>query len=44
MSTTIITGRENLIKYAFWLGLGGPTDKENQVRCVKSTVFGTLLL
>ncbi len=31
MSTTKLAGRENLTKYAFWLGRGGPTVKENQV-------------
>jgi hypothetical protein len=27
-----INWRENLTKYAFWLGPVGPTDKENQVK------------
>jgi hypothetical protein len=31
MSSTNLTGRENLTKYASWLGPIGPTDKENQV-------------
>jgi hypothetical protein len=31
MSTTKLTGMENLTKYAFWLGPVGLTDKENQV-------------
>jgi hypothetical protein len=44
MSTAKLTGRENLTKYAFWLSPVGPTDKENQVRCIKSTVLGTLPL
>jgi hypothetical protein len=42
MSTTKLTGMENLTKYAFWLGPVGPTDKENQVKMYKSTVLGTL--
>ncbi len=44
MSTQKLTGRENLTKFAFWLGPVGPTDKENQERCIKSTVLGTLPL
>jgi hypothetical protein len=28
MSTTKLTGRENLKKYAFWLGPVGSTDEE----------------
>jgi hypothetical protein len=32
MSTIKLTRRENLIQYTFWLGPGGPTDKENQVK------------
>jgi hypothetical protein len=32
MSTIKLTGKENLTKYAFWLGPGRPTDKENQVK------------
>jgi hypothetical protein len=28
MSRIKSTGRENLTKNAFWLGPGGPTDKE----------------
>jgi hypothetical protein len=37
MSTTKLTGRENLTKYwyAFWLGPAGPTDEENQVKMYK---------
>jgi hypothetical protein len=31
MSTAKLTERENLTKYPFWLGPGGPTEKENQV-------------
>ncbi len=44
MSAKKLTGRENLTKYAFWLGpvAVGPTDKENQVKMYKSTVLGTL--
>jgi hypothetical protein len=36
----------NNIRYACWLGPGGPTDKENQVKMYfkKSTVLGTLPL
>jgi hypothetical protein len=46
MSTTILTGRENLTKDAFWLGSGGHIDKENQVKIYKKygTVLGTLPL
>jgi hypothetical protein len=32
MKTKEFTERENLTNYAFWLGPGGPTDKENQVK------------
>jgi hypothetical protein len=28
MSTTELIGREKSTKYAFWLGPGGPTEKE----------------
>jgi hypothetical protein len=44
MSTTKLTERENLTKYAFWLGPVGPTDKENPVKMYKSIVLGTLPL
>ncbi len=44
MSTTKLTGRENLTKYAFWLGHVGPTDKENKGKMYKSTMLGTLPL
>jgi hypothetical protein len=45
MSTTKLTGRENLTKYAFWLGPVGPTDKDNQVKVYKkSTVLVSLPL
>jgi hypothetical protein len=44
MSTTKLTGRENLTKNTFCVGPVGPTDKENQVRCIKSTVLGILPL
>jgi hypothetical protein len=44
MSTTKLTGGENVTKYAFWLGPVGPTDKENQVKMCKSTILGTLPL
>jgi hypothetical protein len=30
MITTKLIGRENLTKYAFWWGPGGPTDKETK--------------
>ncbi len=39
MSTTKLTGRENLTKYAFWLGPVGPTDKENKVNMYKKDCF-----
>jgi hypothetical protein len=39
MSTTKLTGRENLTKYAFWLGPLGPTDKENQVKMYEKYCF-----
>jgi hypothetical protein len=39
MSTTNLTGGENLIKYALWLGPVGPTDKENQVEMYKKALF-----
>jgi hypothetical protein len=32
MSTTKLTGRENLTMHAFCVGPVGPTDKENQVK------------
>jgi hypothetical protein len=35
MSTTKLTGRENLTNCTFWLGPVGPTDKENQVKMYK---------
>jgi hypothetical protein len=35
MRTTKLTGRENLTKYAFWLGPFGCTDKKNQVKMYK---------
>ncbi len=44
MSTTKLTGRENVTKYTFWLGPGGPTGKEIKLRYTKSTVLGTLPL
>ncbi len=39
MSTTKLTGRENLTKCAFWLGPGGPTDRENQIKMYKKYCF-----
>jgi hypothetical protein len=44
MSTTKLTGRENLPRNNFCVGPVGPTDKENQVKLYKSTVLGTLPL
>jgi hypothetical protein len=46
MSTTKLTGRENLAKYryAFWLGPVGPTDKENQVKLFKKYCFRYIIL
>jgi hypothetical protein len=44
MSTTELTGRENLTKNTFCVGPVGHTDKENQVKINKSTVLGTLPL
>jgi hypothetical protein len=44
MSRTKLTGRENLTKYAFWLGPGGPTDKENQVKMYKKYCFRYITL
>jgi hypothetical protein len=35
MTTTKLTGRENLTKYAFWLGPVGPVNKEKQVKMYK---------
>jgi hypothetical protein len=40
MSIIKLKGRENLTKYTFWLGPGGPTDKENQVKMYKKYYFG----
>ncbi len=36
-------GKFNKMRYAFWFGPGGPTDKENQVKMYKKyrTVLGT---
>jgi hypothetical protein len=39
MSTTKLTGRENLTKYAFWAGPFGPTDKEVKLICIKNTIL-----
>jgi hypothetical protein len=39
MSTTELTGRENLTKNTFCVGPVGYTDKENQVKINKSTVL-----
>jgi hypothetical protein len=41
MNTIKLTGngKENLIKYAFWLGPGGLTDKENQVVMYRKYCF-----
>jgi hypothetical protein len=35
MSTTKLTGRENLTTDACWLAPDGPTDNENQVKMYK---------
>jgi hypothetical protein len=35
MSTTNITGIENVTMYACCLALGGPTDEENQVKKIR---------
>ncbi len=35
MSITKLTGRENLTRYACWLGPGRRNDKENQVKKYK---------
>jgi hypothetical protein len=40
----MLTGRENLPKYAFWLGPGGLADKEIKLRWLKCTVLGMLPL
>jgi hypothetical protein len=42
MSTTKLTGRENLTKNTFCVGPVGPSGKENQVKMYKSTIFGTV--
>jgi hypothetical protein len=40
MSTTKLTGRENLTKYAFWLGPVGTSDKKkNQAKMYKKYCF-----
>jgi hypothetical protein len=39
MSTTKLTGRENLTKNGFILGPDGPTDRENQVKMCKKYCF-----
>jgi hypothetical protein len=46
MSTTKLTGGENLTKYAFWFGPVGPTvlTRKLKLRCVKSTVLCKLPL
>jgi hypothetical protein len=46
MSTTKLTGIENLTMYAFWMGPVGHADKENQVKMYKKYCFryGTLPL
>jgi hypothetical protein len=35
MRTTKLIGRENITKYAFWLGPGGLTEEENLVKMYK---------
>jgi hypothetical protein len=39
MSTKKVTRRENLAKYAFWLGPVGPIGKENQLKMYKKNCF-----
>jgi hypothetical protein len=39
MSITKLTSRENLTKYASWLGLVGPPDKENLVKMYTKYCF-----
>jgi hypothetical protein len=40
-----LTGRENLTTFTCWLGPGGSTDKENQVKLYKKdTVLGVTSL
>jgi hypothetical protein len=42
MSTTKLTGRENLKKNTFCVGPVGPTAKENQEKMNKKDCLGTL--
>jgi hypothetical protein len=44
MTTTKLTGKENLTKYAFCWGPVGPPARKIKWRCLKSTVLGTLPL
>jgi hypothetical protein len=39
VSTTKLSGRENLTKNSFSVGLVGPTDNENQVNMYKKYRF-----
>jgi hypothetical protein len=38
-TTKKLTGKENLTKYAYWLGPVGPTNKENHVKMNKKYCF-----
>jgi hypothetical protein len=44
MSTTKLTGRENLTRNTFRVGPVGPSDKESQEKMYKKKSFGTLPL
>jgi hypothetical protein len=44
INTTKLTRRENLNKYDFWLGPVGLLTGKIKLRCIKSTVLGTLPL
>jgi hypothetical protein len=44
MSTTKLTGRENLTKNTFCVGSVGLTDKENRVKMYKKNFLGTFPL
>ncbi len=42
MSTTKLTGTENVTTYGCCLAPGGPTDKGNPIKILKSNNLGTL--
>jgi hypothetical protein len=44
MNTTTLTGREYFTKHAFWLGPGGPIDKENQAKMYKKYCYRYITL